>query len=150
MAKIERTSAGVSVNETLLIRRKVETTLRRSHMLENSVDRHGSGVERIRLRLVNMLALQRHEAKVRGVVADENYAFENARRGLNATRSRDDGAIALQEELTTFRLCWYQYAFQFAKGLQRVSTCGRVPYGSAGEAIGDALISDDAKNACAP
>lgn len=104
----QRTFRQVRVSTRLLRGRKLEAMLRRSRMLEDSVDWHNSRsvFENSDLYPVDMLALQRHEVKTcGGVMADGNIAFKSVRRGLNETRSRDNGAIAYQEELTSSKLC---------------------------------------------
>lgn len=57
--------------------RKLEATLHGSRILEDFVDRHRSAVENFGLCPINMLAPQRHEANVQGVMADGQCTFEN-------------------------------------------------------------------------
>lgn len=62
-------------------------------------------------------------------------------------RNENDGALASQEELASFKLCWYQHAFEFATGLQWAAISGRTSSGSANGDVGDALVADGTKNA---
>lgn len=82
------------------------------------------------------------------MITDSEHVFLSVGRVLNATRSRDDGAIVLREELASFNRCWYRYAFKLPIELRWVATCGcLLSWFLVEQLIGDTLTSDEGKNA---